>query len=529
MRRWNGWGETEIDYPVPDTASRYLESLIGVGEVVPDATLETALAQAPASRLPENPAYTTAALNRLHHARGQSLPDWIALRHGQIGAFPDGVAYPQTVPEVAELLRLAQQKHICLIPYGGGTSVLGHINPLAGERPVLTIDMRRMNHLLSLDKKNHLAKFEAGASGPEVEASLSAQGYTLGHFPQSFEYSTLGGWVATRSSGQQSHLYGRIEDLFLGGRLETFYGTMELPPFPDSAAGPDLRQLVLGGEGRIGILTQATVRVRPRPVFERYAAAFFPTWEHGLEALRRAAQERIPMGMLRLSDATETETTLILSGKKRLVGAARGLLNAAGYRTERCLLVYAIAGETRTAQQSLSRLKSLLVACRGLLVGQWIGKMWKKNQFRTPYMRNTLWELGYALDTIETATTWEQAPVLAARVQAAICATMEEQNQQALAFTHVSHIYETGANVYTTFIFPRAADPAATLERWQAIKRAASLVIVKEGGTISHQHGVGVDHAPYLSYEKSAVGMKMLAVLHECMDPDDLMNPGKLI
>jgi alkyldihydroxyacetonephosphate synthase len=221
MRRWNGWGDDQTLYPLPESAAAYLAELVGPGQPQPDASLAYVVASVPASRLPAHPMIDTDPAGRLAHARGQSLPDWVALRAGLIDTFPDGVAYPASDEEVRALLAYARRSEARLVPYGGGTSVVGHINPLPGRRPVLTVDLGRLNRLISLDETSQLATLEAGIAGPVLENQLRARGYTLGHFPQSFEYSTLGGWIATRSSGQQSYHYGRIEELFAGGHIET--------------------------------------------------------------------------------------------------------------------------------------------------------------------------------------------------------------------------------------------------------------------------------------------------------------------
>jgi alkyldihydroxyacetonephosphate synthase len=349
MRRWNGWGDEAQTYLLPVSALVYLESVIGRGCSSPDADLEDILKSVPPSRLSPNPLVETGQETRLLHACGQSLPDWVALRSGRIPAFPDGVAYPSSEAEVRELMGFAYSTGIQLIPYGGGTSVVGHINPLPGETPTLTVDVLRLDHLLALDETSRLATFEAGVTGPALEAQLNRRGYTLGHFPQSFEQSTLGGWIATRSSGQQSFHYGRIEALFAGGLIETPLGSLDLPPHPASAAGPDLRQIILGSEGRLGILTRATLRIRPLPEIDRFYGVFFRDWPAGLQAVRAVAQAGIPVSMLRLSDAQETETTLVLSGKDRLVSLAKRGLSAFSFGPERCLLIYGITGSQATA------------------------------------------------------------------------------------------------------------------------------------------------------------------------------------
>jgi alkyldihydroxyacetonephosphate synthase len=529
MKRWNGWGDDAHDYPLADPAARYLAGLVGAGPRLTDAALDSVLASVPAARLPAHRLITTAPDERLRHARGQSLPDWIALRSGRLGAFPDGVAYPASDDDVRALLRFAREAGACVIPYGGGTSVVGHINPPLDAPPTLTIDLSRLNRLVQFDKASRLATFEAGVCGPDLERQLRERGYTLGHFPQSFEYSTLGGWIATRSSGQQSYHYGRIEDLFAGGRVETLRGPWALPPLPASAAGPDVRQIVLGSEGRLGLITQAVVRVRPLPESETFHAVFFHTWEAGVEAVRAIAQAGVGVSMLRLSNALETETTLRISGRDRLVAWLERGLRLAGYGPERCLLLFGLTTYRGQLSYAHSEVMDFARANGGLGIGTAIGQQWRKSRFRLPYLRNTLWERGYALDTLETAAPWSAVNALAERVQSALRQGGQAWNERVLAFAHLSHVYADGASLYVTYLFRRAADPDETLQRWRELKTAASRVIVEHGGAISHQHGVGVDHAPYLAAEKGETGLELIEAARRALDPHGMLNPGKLL
>ena len=529
MRRWNGWGDATVTYHLPDSASDYLEDVIGPLATYADSRWEDILSKVPKTNMPPHPLIETGAEDRVLHARGQSLPDWIAMRYGTVRRFPDGAAYPNSVEELKELLSFAYSNGIPLIPYGGGTSVVGHINPPNEEIPVLTLDMCRMNQLIDLDEVSRLATIQAGAKGPHIENQLKAHGYMLGHFPQSFELSTLGGWIATRSSGQQSYYYGRIEDLFAGGHIETPQGASHLPPLPASAAGPDLRQIILGSEGRLGIITQAAVRVRPLPEKEAFFGVFFGTWEDGVTAMRMTAQENLPVSMLRLSDPQETQTTLILSGKDELVRWADRGLNFLNYREGRCLSIYGITGSQRHFRQTQARAKAVFRTYGGLYTGELIGKTWQKSRFHTPYLRNTLWERGVAIDTLETALPWEKIIPAAGEIKTGIANAFEAHNQPVLVFAHLSHVYQTGASIYVTFLFRRTKDPDQLLEQWETAKRAASETIVRWGGTISHQHGVGTDHAPYLAAEKSETGLQLIKALCKAMDPKGLLNPGKLL
>lgn len=528
-RRWNGWGEEGVAVALPERARRLLEARLGPGSHPPDATFEEVVARVPASRLPDHPLVSRDPAERLRHARGQSLPDWVALRSGRLQAFPDGVAFPEEEAQVRDLLAFARQADLRLIPYGGGTSVLGHINPRPQDAPTLTVDLRRLHRLLDLDETSHLATFQAGVTGPALEAALAARGYTLGHFPQSFEYSTLGGWIATRSSGQQSLGYGRIEALFAGGHVETPLGPLDLPPHPASAAGPDLRHLVLGSEGRLGVITRAVVRVRPRPEREAFRAALFRDFAEGVAALRELVQAGVRASMLRLSDPLETEVTLTLAGESRLLTWAEGLVGRLGFGPERALLVYALSGSAREVRRAGREVAAAVRAHGGWPLGAPLGERWRRTRFRAPYLRNTLWDLGYALDMLETAVPWSR--LLAARraVLEALARALEPEGERALAFAHLSHLYPDGASLYVTFLFRRHADPEATLARWRALKAAATEALLAHGGTLSHHHGVGQDHAPYLPREKGEVGMALLRAALAAADPEGRLNPGKLV
>jgi alkyldihydroxyacetonephosphate synthase len=529
MRRWNGWGDESIKYPLEDSAAAFLSQLLGDVEPVPDAPFETVAAVVPESRLAEHPLVSVEPAGRLRHARGQSLPDWIALRSGRIGLFPDGVAHPTSAEQVRALLDYARTSGARLIPYGGGTSVVGHINPLPSDAPLLTVDLTGLRGLVDLDVTSRLATFGAGASGPQIESQLRERGYTLGHYPQSYEYSTLGGWIATRSSGQQSLYYGRIEDLFAGGIVETPSGSLRLPALPASAAGPDLRQLILGSEGRFGIITQTTVRVRPLPESEGFYAIFFTDWDSGMAAVRTIVQSRIPVSMLRLSDAQETQTTLALAGRERLVELAGRGLELLSFGPERCLLLFGVTGRRRTTREARRRVAAVALKFNGLFVGGAIGKIWRKSRFRSPYLRNTLWERGYAVDTLETAVPWSAVSETAAAIRLALSNGLAGIGKRVLVLIHLSHVYEDGASLYATYLFRRADDPDETLRRWQLLKKAASETIVARGGTISHQHGVGSDHAAYLAAEKGELGIRWLEAARQSVDPQGILNPGKLL
>ncbi len=529
MKRWNGWGDQAVRVELGATAERLLEEWVGPGTPPRDAPLDEVVHTVPPSRLPSAAGIATDAAERVRHARGHSLPDWVALRSGRIGRFPDGVAYPSDAAAVRAVIAYAREVGARLIPWGGGTSVVGHVNPAPGDAPVLTVDLSRLTGLRRFDETSRLATFGAGVRGPDLEAELRARGYTLGHFPQSWEFSTLGGWIVTRSSGQQSLAYGRIEQLFAGATIESPAGELELPVFPASAAGADLREAVLGSEGRLGIVTEATMRISPVPEEEAFHGVFFPDWEMGLAAARGIVQARIPLSLLRLMNARETATAMAMSGRESLPGPLRLLFNLRGIGEERCMMLLGASGLRRRVRAARREALALATRHGGIPVGRAPGRRWKRERFRSAYLRNALWEAGYAVDTMETAAAWGRIPGLAASLEGAARSALDPLGERTHAFTHLSHVYPTGSSVYTTVLFRLAAEPEETLHRWRLIKDAASRAILAHGGTISHQHGVGTAHRDHLSAEKGGLGIAAIRAVCSAFDPAGIMNPGKLL
>lgn len=529
MRRWNGWGDDSVEFDLSDQALAFLAERIGPGITPNDATLDAATSAVAASRLPAHPMVDTSARTRLLHGFGQSMSDWLKLRYGQVANLPDGVAFPESTEQVRTLLDWAASQEFVVIPYGGGTSVVGHLSAPSGSNPVLTINLSRLSNLISLNRETQLATFGAGVTGPNLEAQLRAHGYSLGHFPQSFEYSTLGGWVVTRSSGQQSLRYGRIEQMFAGGHVETPSGALDIPCFPASAAGLDIREMVLGSEGRMGVLTEATVRVTPLPEVEQFHAVFFPDWKSATSAVREIAQAKLPLSMLRLSNPVETLTTLTLAGHQSSITWLRRYLAWRGCTDQSCLLLVGASGTRKLVAHALSSAFDLTKPHHGVRIGQAIGEKWKANRFRNVYLRNSLWQRGYAVDTVETATNWDNIDTMMHAVEGAASTALQQDNERLHTYTHLSHVYAQGASVYTTFAYRLSGSYETDMRRWVRLKAAVCEAIVAKGGTISHQHGVGVDHAPYLEKEKGLLGMQAMQTLFKQFDPAGIMNPGKLI
>ena len=528
MRLWNGWGD-EKDYSNVELSSSLkalLSGLLGSGKALPIMTLEKAISKIPESKMPHHKLISTSKEDRLRHTRGQSLSDWFSMHSGAIDCFTDGVAFPRSNDEVKELLLFASENNINVIPYGGGTSVVGHINPERHGKLNLTISMANMTRLLDLDPISLLARFQPGANGPQIENQLNEEGFTLGHFPQSWEYSTLGGWIASRSSGQQSLKYGRIENLFAGGKIVTPKGTLVIPTCPASSAGPDLRQFILGSEGRMGIITEASVRISPLPKSEYFGAVFFPCWNSGMCAVRKIVQENIDLSMMRLSNSLETTSLMFMGGKSpEVINKLNSDLLSKGIQSEKVMLTF---GLTDSSERISKNMQDICTEFNGFVDDSGLMSNWKHSRFRAPYLREPLGLSGYAVDTIETAVDWKNVEKTMVSIEENIRNALNDENENVFVYSHLSHVYKQGSSIYTTYIFRIGNSYEEGMNRWKKIKELGSLAILKAGGTISHQHGVGLDHKNYLVSEKGEIGIDTINSIFACLDPSEIMNSGKL-
>lgn len=531
-RRWNGWGEVDIRTSVPGPGLALLADVVGPASAPEDASLADVLARVTPSRITDADAdrlgMSLDPEDRVRHARGQSLPDWIALRSGRLPAVPDAVARPVDSAAVRSLFDRAATSGWRCIPFGGGTSVVGGVTTQPGDRPVVAIDLGAMSGLRAIDERSGLATFGAGTLGPAVESALAGHQLELGHAPQSFEWSTVGGWVATRSSGSASMGVGAIADLFAGGRLEAPAGPLDLAPVPRSAAGPDLRQLVLGSEGRLGILTDVTVRATAPAARDIVRAYRVSDWAGALVLGRALARAGLPLRFVRVSTPLETRSMVAMAGDSTKVTWLRRYVQWRGHGPDSCLVLVGISGRASVVRSVEGEVASLVRHAHGIgLPG--VGAAWRRARFRSAYARNALWDAGYAVDTLETAAPWSAVPALAATIGPALRHGLEDDGERVHAFSHLSHLYPSGSSLYVTYVFRIDADPDRTLDRWRRLKAIASEAIVAAGGTISHQHGVGSDHAPYLAAEKGPLGMATLADAIARFDPDGIMGRGVLL
>ncbi len=537
--RWWGWGEDGHDAPLSAGALALLAGELGP---LPPRRAPVALedVRLPERVLPDDARARLVALvgeahvredrlARVTHAAGRGYHDLVRLRAGDADGAPDAVVYPGSAAELQALLEACAQERVAVVPFGGGTSVVGGVEALRGGfASVVTVDLARLDRLLAVDPVALTATVEAGMLGPALDAALAQRGLTLGHLPQSFEFSTVGGWVATRSAGQASTGYGRIDALVLGLRVATPSGEIVAAPQPASAAGPDLRQLLVGSEGTLGIVTEVTLRVRPRPAARRYEAFSLPHLDAGFEAFRALVQAGVAPDVARLSDPDETRVSFGLSGGDRLATRAlRGYLRARGHPAG-CL---AIAGWEGADEQQLRRRRAATAALLrehgALALGTPVGRAWEHGRFHAPYLRDELLSLGVLVETLETATTWNRLAGLHAAVREALDGALRTRGTPPIVMAHVSHLYRAGASLYFTFAARQEA--GAELAQWHAAKMAASDAILAHGGTITHHHAVGRDHAPWLPREVGPLGIALLRASKATLDPVGIMNPGKLI
>ncbi len=530
QRRLDGWGFAGAEFSPSPALLDWLRDRLGDAE--PFATLDLADLHAPSpAELPELGCVTSrATLDRFAHSRGQGFPDLIRLRSGFVGRLPDAVATPGDEAELETLLAAGENHGFKMIPWGGGTSVTGGVNPPPGPAPVVTIDLRRFSGLEDLDRASGLATFGAGTLGPALEAALEPEGWTLGHFPQSWELSTLGGWIATRSAGQESLGYGRIEALVAGLDLSAPAGRLHIPALPASAAGPDLRQLVLGSEGRFGIITRATVRVRPRPENQRVEAILLPGWDRGVEASRELVQAGLPLALLRLSDARETEVAMMIGlAASTWAPVLRGWLRLRGIGERACLMLLGAGGSHHAVAAAFEDARVRLRPYGAVWLGKGPGKRWLADRFRHPYLRDGLLDAGYATETLETAAPWSRLERVYRAVATALHTATDDGERQSPVLCHLSHPYRDGASLYFTFFFRCPRDPDQAIHRWAWIKRRATDAVVASGGTLSHHHGVGTWHAPWYRQEAGEDGCRVLKRVAEELDPHQILNPHVLL
>jgi alkyldihydroxyacetonephosphate synthase len=532
---WHGWGDPAQRRGVPVHAEAFLAEAIGpLDRVTPPVPLEQVHVAATALTTGQRAALAAVVgpehvrddhRTRVEHAGGRSYPDLVRRRAGDAVAAPDAVVYPLDHEEVSRLLEVAVDHRIAVVPFGGGTSVVGGVEPVRGPFDALVaLDLSRMDDLLHLDEVSGIATFQPGLRGPHAEALLRERGFTLGHFPQSYEYATLGGYVATRSAGQSSTGYGRIDDLVVGLRCATPVGEVRAGHAAGSAAGPDLLALLTGSEGTLGVLTEVSLRVRPAPTTEVHEAFVAPSFPAGAATLRALVRAGVAPDIARLSDADETRTALAQQGGWKTAALGR-VLALQGYRSP-SLLVLGWEGTGSSVRRRRAAVSRVLARRRVVRLGRSAGASWAGSRFHGPYLRDELLDRGVMVETLETATSWAGLGDLYQAVRSALTTTLTRRGTPPLVLCHVSHLYDTGASLYFTWVARQ--EQGAELEQWHAAKLAASEAIVAQRATITHHHAVGTDHRGFMQAELGEVGLAALRALKTELDPAGILNPGKL-
>jgi alkyldihydroxyacetonephosphate synthase len=548
--KWWGWGYEGVEFSHGDkpALAPFIEQAIGVDVRVKGAApvrfdqLDISAPNVPVELRAEleeaigESFVSSDPLDRVVHSRGKSLRDLIRQRHGDLARLPDVIVRPGDEKEVSAIVQAVLRADAVLIPFGGGSSISGSLEaPFAETRPIISVDLERLDEVLEIDAGSRLARVQAGVFGPQLEEQLAARGYTFGHFPDSFPHSTLGGWIATRSSGMQSDRYGDIADMVKGLRVATPAGMLVTRPVPAASNGPSVRQMVLGSEGRLGIITEATVHVRRIPERRTILGYLFPTWADGLAAMRDLAASDYSVSVTRVSDANETQFSFAMRIDPTMLDKLQSTALQAYLRRRRgfdpsqmCLSFIGYEGSERHVAAQRRAVGRLVRRHGGLCVGSGPGVLYDQKKFDIPYIRDFLLDRGAPGDVSETATTWSNLMPLYDAVVAAANQAFERLNVKGYVMCHLSHSYHAGACLYFTFSFGATSDDAMLAE-YEIVKSAIQQAFVDNGATLSHHHAVGTEHAQWLLEDISAPGVAMLDALFEGFDPGRHLNPGKIV
>lgn len=534
LRRFWGWGHSDAQLTSDEHARVAMMVAMLGGQMLdrPVPKLTDFVLPAPRIAPPTNLAavFSASPLDRLNHSIGKSYADLARMWMRQIGYVTDWVAYPDDEQSVIDILDWAARHQVAVIPYGGGSSVCGGIEPAVGEgyAAAIALDLERLNRVLEVDPVSRAARIQAGALGPELEAQLKPHGYTLRHFPQSFEFSTLGGWIATRAGGHYATLLTHIDDLVESTRLVTPCGVSESRRLPASGAGPAPDRLVLGSEGSLGIVTEAWMRVQDRPRHRASMSVRFLDFTRAVEAVRALAQSGLYPSNCRLLDPLETVSSGIGDGSATvLILGFESADHPMGAWMRRALeLVRDHAG---TFDEDRAR---LVIEQGDDARREGDAGTWRDAFLRMPYWRDSAVGSGIIMDTFETAVTWDRFPSLYAGVHHDVTAVIERVcHQPAFVSCRFTHIYPDGPAPYFTVATRGSAsgDVSSALSAWREIKQAVNESVINHGGTITHHHAVGRDHRSGYEREVSSLHRAMLRAAKSVADPQGIMNPGVLI
>jgi len=544
--KWWGWGNEDAEFRADRHPNfwPYAKTVLGIESDEPAARewkLDTL--QLPEACVDEpfraklrsflSPAQITDhARERVIHAYGKGFRDLFRLRCGTVSGAPDLIVYPESERDVSLTLRAAAERDVIVIPFGGGSNISGCLERMDARRMSVSLDMRRMRRVLAVDKESFTARIESGIFGPDLEAQLCAFGMTLGHFPDSFLHSTLGGWIATRSAGMQSDKYGKIEDMVIALRMVTPHGVLETRVVPKSSNGIDVNHLCIGSEGTLGVISEATMRVHPLPEWRQVRGYLFPEFEAGIDALHECVRQECMPAMVRLNDPDKTALSLAFrppgSPFSEIAGRLfKGYLKVKGFVAPRaCLMLTAFEGNRERVAHLLQQVNRIYRSRGAVSLGANAGKSFESTKYDFPHIRDFLLDRDVTTDVSETSTVWSNILPLYQDTIAAICARIQESGVSPWAGCHVSHTYQSGASVYFTFGFRQ--QPGCEMEQYLRVKRAAQQSFIDHGATLSHHHAVGTEHLPWLCADISSLGVQTVAAIKRELDPGNIMNPGRL-
>jgi alkyldihydroxyacetonephosphate synthase len=548
--KWWGWGDEGVSFTHKDkpALAPFIKRHLGLdvetetsrpvafGDLrIPEPSVEPSL-HAALERAVGSERVSTDPLDRVVHARGKCLRDLVRHRRGDLGRLPDVVVRPGDEDEAAAALRAALDADAVLIPFGGGTNISGSLEaPELETRTVISVDMSSMDRVLEIDEDSRLARVQAGVLGPRLEEQLNARGWTLGHFPDSFTHSTLGGWIATRSSGMQSDKYGDVSDLTRAVRVVTPSGILATRPVPHTSTGPSVREMVLGSEGRLGIITEATVHVHRVPERRTILGYLFPSWPEALAAMREIAASEASPSVTRVSDANETRFSFATRKDPSLLDRLKSkalqtyLERRRGFDLEAMCLSFIGYEGTKDHVATQRKLVGKIVSRHGgLCVGSGPGELYDQKKFDTPYIRDYLLDRGAPGDVSETSAPWSALLTLYENVTGAAHRAFDELGVRGYIMCHLSHSYHAGACLYFTFAFKPSGN-RDVLEEYDVVKVAIQQTFVDSGATLSHHHAVGTEHAQWLEEDISEPGVAMLKALFDGVDPGTNLNPGKIV
>jgi alkyldihydroxyacetonephosphate synthase len=469
---------------------------------------------------------------RVLHAYGKGFRDLFRLRRGMAAGAPDLVVYPESERDVLAVVRAAAERDVMLIPFGGGSNISGCLERMEAGRMAVSLDMRRMRRVLAVDVFSCVAQIEAGIFGPDLEQQLGAHGVTLGHFPDSFLHSTLGGWIATRSSGMQSDKYGNVEDMVIALRMMTPEGILATRTVPRSSNGIDVNHLCIGSEGTLGIITEATMRVHPRPEQRLVRGYLFREFEGGIQAMHECVRRECMPAMVRLNDPDKTALSMAFKPPASAITQAisrviKGYLGAKGFAMTRvCLMLTAFEGERDDVGRQLRQVHGIYGKFEAVNLGSRAGKSFESTKYDFPHVRDFLLDHNVTADVSETSTVWSNILPLYEGAMDVLRAKIRESGAPPWAGCHISHTYQTGASVYFTFGFRQQA--GSEMEQYLGVKRCVQQAFMDHGATLSHHHAVGTEHLPWLAEDISSLGVRVVAAIKRGFDPGNIMNPGRL-